>query len=116
MLRGWRRWLAIAAGLVVALRAALPFALEQLAERQGSAALGVPLRVGDVDLSLVTGGVAIEELRVGNRALPIDIPEIDPAAAFLSLDRVWARISWLDLLRGRIHLRELELDAPKVLV
>jgi hypothetical protein len=113
---GWKRWLAIAAVLVLALRAALPFALEKLAESQGSAALGLPLRVGDVDLQLVRGGLAIEKLQIGDKHQPLEVETVDPSTALLSLERIYARIGWLDLLRGRIRLRELELDAPTVRV
>jgi hypothetical protein len=116
MPRGWRRRLAIAAGIALALRAILPWALEAIAERQGTAALGVPLRVGDVDLHLYRGGLAIEDLRIGNRAQPADAAEIDPSTTLLSLQRAWVRIAWLDLLRGRLRLRELEIDAPRVRV
>lgn len=113
---GWKRWLAIAAVLALGLRAALPFALEKLAEAQGSAALGLPLRVGDVDLQLLYGGLALEELRVGSKDQPLDLDEVDKGTALLSLARLYARIAWPDLLRGRIRLRELELDSPVVRV
>jgi hypothetical protein len=111
---GWKRWLAIAAMLALAVRVVLPYALETLAESQGSTALGVPLRVGDVDLQLVRGGLALEQLRVGSKHEPLDVDEVDQTTALLSLARLYARISWPDLLRGRIRLRELELDAPVV--
>jgi hypothetical protein len=113
---GWKRRLAIGAALALALRALLPGAIERIAESQGSQALGVPLRIGDVDLALLVGGVGIEQLRVGSKGQPLDVEEVDPAGALLSLERVGARIAWLELLRGRIRLRELEVVAPQVRV
>jgi len=113
---GWKRKLAIAGVIVVALRLALPFAIEKVAERQASAALGVPLRVGDVDLRLLWGGLAIEDLRIGDKRQPLDVAEIDPAHALFALEHAYARIAWLDLLRGRLHLRELDVAAPHVRV
>jgi len=111
---GWKRRLAIGAGIALAIRALLPIAIERIAERQGSRALGVPLRIGDVDLALLRGGVNVEQLRIGNKEQPLEIDELQPEGALLALERVGARISWFELLRSRIRLRELELVAPRL--
>ncbi len=110
--RGWRLWLLIAVAVLVAVRVSAPYALEWAIERQATQALGVPVRVGDVDLWLVFGGVELEDLRIGQRTVPMDTPEVDPADALLAWSRVYARIGWLDLPFGRVRIRDLEVDEP----
>jgi hypothetical protein len=111
-IRGWRLWLAVAVAIAAALRAAAPAAIRWAIESQGSAALGVPVRVADVDLWLVLGGIALEDLRVGQRSVAPGAEAIDPADLLFAWSRVYARIGWLDLPSGQIRIRELEVDAP----
>jgi hypothetical protein len=111
-IRGWRLWLAIAVAAIVALRAVAPAAIRWAIESQGTQALGVPVRVADVDLWLVFGGIAVEDLRVGQRTVPLDVPAIEPASSLLSWSNAYARIGWLDLPFGRIRIRDLEIDEP----
>ncbi len=100
--------------MVVGVRAALPFAIREFGQRQATEALGVPVRIGDVDLWLLLGAVALEDVRVGRSSEPLDVPSIDPERALLSWSSVYARIGWPDLLQARIRLAELDVDSPVV--
>jgi hypothetical protein len=111
LLRDRRLWLALAA-LVLAVRAGLPLLVERVIESQASQALRLPVRLGDVDFWLVLGGVELEDLRVGRKGSALDLAEIAPEASLFTLRRAYVRLGWLDLLRGRIRLRELALDEP----
>jgi hypothetical protein len=62
-LKRWRWWIA-AVTLVVSVRVALPVVLRWLAASQASAALHARVDVGDVDLALWKGGVALEDVAV----------------------------------------------------
>jgi hypothetical protein len=108
----WPRRLALAAGvllvLVVAIRAALPWALERAvpvaAERFGFAA-----GVENVDLALVRGHVAVEGLRVAPLATTsagVSAPDL------LRLGRLFVNLEWLRLLRGEVEVAELALEKP----
>jgi hypothetical protein len=114
--------LALAAAVVlgIGLRAALPFALARTLESQGQARLGLPVRVGNVDLWVARGAIALEDLTVGRKpeaaAAGAEHREPDPETALLRLRRFFVRIDWRALLERRVHLRELALDAPKVRV
>ncbi len=113
LFRDRRVWLALAAVVLLA-RAALPFAVERAIESQASQALRLPVRLGDVDFWLLLGGVQLEDLRVGRKGSALDAAEIAPEAALLVLGRAYVRIGWLDLLRGRIRLCEIELEEPTI--
>ncbi len=115
LLRNRRLWVALAA-LVLLVRAGLPLVVERLIESQASEALRLPVQLGDVDLWLVLGGVQLEDLRVGRKGTSLDTATIVPEAALLVLGKVYVRVAWLDLLRGRIRLREVELAEPTLRV
>ncbi len=97
----------IAIGVLAALllaRVALPYALEWAIESFGTDAVGAPVAVEDVDLSVLAGGVALEGLTVDG---------VDESR-LLSLDRLHANLQWTSLFRGEVHLAELRLDAPAI--
>jgi hypothetical protein len=112
--------LAVAVLLGVGLRAALPWALARTLESQGRARLGLPVRVGNVDLWIARGAIAVLDLTVGRKAEAAETGaeerEPDPETALLRLRRFFARIDWPALLERRVHLRELAFDAPTVRV
>jgi hypothetical protein len=103
----WRRWL-IAAAIVALIRALLPLVLQHVIASQASKALHARVEVGDVDLALLRGGVALKDVAVfpANAA-----PDTRPLIA-------WKRFSvglrWLPLFRKTIQLREVVLDSPHV--
>ena len=59
----WRRWLVVLLVLVV-VRLALPEVLRRVLISQASQALQARVEVGDVDLSLLRGGVALEDVAI----------------------------------------------------
>jgi len=59
-LRRWR-WVLILLGVVIALRVALPYAIRYVLVSQGSKLLRTKVEVGDVDLWLLQGAVAIKD-------------------------------------------------------
>jgi hypothetical protein len=118
----WRRRaflvLAVLVGLALAVRAALPWAIARTIESQARSQLGLPVRLGDVDLWILRGALALEDLVVGRRGEgPTDAAaEPDAAAALLRLGRLFVDLEWSDLLERRVHLREVALDSPAIRV
>jgi Domain of Unknown Function (DUF748) len=110
----WRRRAAlILAGLValgLGLRLVLPYAIARGIEYGVRRTLGLPARVTNVDLSLLAGGAAVEGLVVG--AHPDQV--LDPETALVGWGRFYADLAWGDLLRHRLHLRELVLAGPAI--
>src|SRR6185369_15585475 len=77
-LRRPRFWLVLLA-LAIVVRIALPYALRPLIESQASQALSARVTVGDVDLALLKGGVALEDVAVHTGPAPA--PDAPPEAA-----------------------------------
>jgi hypothetical protein len=103
----WRRWL-IAAAIIVLIRALLPLVLQRVIASQASKALHARVEVGDVDLALLRGGVALKDVAVfpANAA-----PDTRPLIAW---KRFSVELRWLPLFRKTIQLREVVLDSPYV--
>jgi hypothetical protein len=103
----WRRrrvWLAIAVFLLVAIRVALPPILRSQIEKQANAALLGHATVGDVDLWILRGAVALKDVALrGENAAPDD----PPLAAFR---RFYVNIGWWGLLRHRLRIEDVGLD------
>lgn len=104
--RLWPGLLVSALLLAIALRALLPWALQAVVERRASQALGTPVRMGDLDLSLWKGEVVVEDLRIARWD--------DPGAQALVLRRGAARVDRVALLGGRPALHRLVLDGPRL--
>jgi hypothetical protein len=108
----WRRRLEIAAivlvALTVAIRAALPVAIERAAPTLG-ARFGFVVGVENVDFALLRGHVTLEGLRVAPAA-----PTQTGAAApdLLALGRAFVNVEWLRLLSGELEVAELVLEKP----
>jgi hypothetical protein len=116
--RRWLRRLLVALVLVallaVAVRAALPFALERGVPWLAAREAGLPVRIANVDLALLRGEVALEGFVVG-RPEDLGSPEgPPPEVALLRWQRLFAALDWRALLDGRVHLREIALDRPVV--
>ena len=103
----WQRWL-IAAAIVACVRALLPLVLQRVIASQASKALHARVEVGDVDLALLRGGVALKEVAVfpANAA-----PDSRPLIAWKQFS---VELRWLPLFRKTIQLREVVLDSPYV--
>ena len=108
MSRRFKVSLIVLAGLVVltaGLLWALPeivrrVALDQIPKRTGRA-----VAIGDVDLNVFTGRLAIKGFRLADREGP---------APFVEFERFDVRLSPLALLRSHVHLAEIALTAPTV--
>lgn len=122
---GRRRWwlisLGVAIGVLVGVRAVLPIVIERAAAYYSQYYLGLPARVENVDLSLLAGGVVLENVRLGAVAeegspwhAALHPRVIDPKASLLHIERLAFRWSWWGLLRGRLQIKEFTLDAPTV--
>jgi hypothetical protein len=105
---------AAAIAVLVALRAALPLGLEVLIERQARTALGRAVELQDVDLGLLTGDLVVEGLTVGAPLGDRETVGPDPRTALLTLERGALQLDWRALAAKRIHLRGVELGAPRL--
>ncbi len=114
-----RRWVVILGVLVVlgaAIRGALPWAIARTVEWQAPEQVGLPVRVGNVDLWLLRAAVAVEGLVVGRKQDAPSETGPDPETALLRFDRLLVDLDWSDLFDHRIRLTELALDGPRVRV
>lgn len=89
--------------VAIGVRAALPSVLERLIASQGTKALGLPVSVGNVDLSLHRGVLALEDLDIGGDLAPR-----------LHCESIRANLHFLNLLRGRAHLERLEIGRAEI--
>ncbi|MBX3023961.1 DUF748 domain-containing protein [bacterium] len=126
-LHRWRWWLAAAAVLLV-IRAALPEVLRRVIVSQASQALNARVDVGDVDLRLWRGGIALEDVAVREKGAPEPPPpaaeeedeHAPPPPAFdayspiVGFKRLAVELRYLPLLRKTIQLRSITLDTPRV--
>lgn len=97
-------WIAIALGIIllgVLVRVALPTVLARVAAAQLSELLSARVEVGDVDLWVLDGSVAVEELAI--RAPDAEQP-------WLASKRATVDASWLALFRGQFDIEQVELD------
>ncbi len=113
-----RRWpwiaLATIVLLVAAIRVALPPVIESLLESQASQAIGLDVQVDDIDLALLSGRASLELGSVARTPGPID-PESTLSPLF-DIERAEVEIRLADLLDRRIHLEEVILTHPRLIV
>lgn len=126
-LHRWRWWIAVVALLIV-VRVALPEVLRRVIVSQASEALHARVDVGDVDLRLWRGGVALEDVAVRERGAPEpppppdDAPEDAPPPVFdayspiIAFKRFAVEVRFLPLLSKTIQLRDIELERPRLAV
>ncbi len=96
-----RRRYVVAVALVVvaiALRVALPSILRWQIEKQASAAIAGQLTVGDVDLWILAGGVALKDVALRAESAAADTP---PVVAF---QRLYVQVGWLPLFRRTVRI------------
>jgi hypothetical protein len=105
-LRRW--WWAILIALVLIVRAVLPEVVRRQLETRASEALHATVKVGNVDLALLTGGVALDDVTV--RAL--DAPPEE--APLVGWKRFAVDLRWLPLFHKTIELATVELVEPQV--
>ncbi len=104
----WRRWLVVLLVLLV-VRVALPEVLRRVLISQASQALRARVEVGDLDLSLLRGGVALEDVAIFAPATPTGGEQ-----PLIAWKRLAVELHWLPLFRKTVQLRELVLDTPHV--
>jgi len=103
----WRRWL-IALAIIILVRVLLPIVLRKVIVSQASKALHATVQVGDVDLGLFRGFVALKDVAVRATTAPPDSPPLIGWKLF-AVD-----LRWLALFHKRIQLAEVVLDTPHV--
>ncbi len=112
-----RFWLILLA-LVVVIRIALPYVLRPIIESQASTALSARVSVGDVDLALLRGGVALEDVAVRTGPAPEPAPEaaepLPDETPIVAWKRFAVNLGWLALFGKTIRLEDVELDDPKI--
>lgn len=124
-LHRWRWWL-VAAAVLLVVRAALPEVLRRVIVSQASQALNARVDVGDVDLRLWRGGVALEDVAVREKGAPEPPPPVEqakdapPPPAFdanspiVGFKRFAVELRYLPLFSKTIQLRDVQLEAPRV--
>lgn len=141
--RLWRwRWLLTLVALLVLVRANLPWIIRRVLVAQASALLRADVALGDVDLALYKGGVALHDLAIRLRPTPIARPTggdgdaahairdtqptastertgeaaARPAAPILAWKTFAVSLRWWPLVRKTIQLREIVLDSPQIVL
>jgi hypothetical protein len=99
-----RRILLTLGALLLVVRIALPYVLRRVIESQANAAIAGQVTVGDVDLYLMRGGLALDDvaLRMEDAA-----PEHPPVVAF---ERFYVNIGYLALLFRTVRIQDVQLD------
>jgi hypothetical protein len=97
------KFLAVALGLLLAFRAALPLVIERVVESVGNRFVDGTVHVDDVDLTLLTGGFVLEGLRV-DRHTAEDGGPTEPIA---TLARFALDLAPSSLIAGRLHVQEI---------
>ncbi len=94
--------------LLVVLRVALPSILRSQIEKQANATIAGELAIGDVDLWLLRGAVALKDVALRAEDAASDAPPIT------SFERLYVRIGYLALFRRTVRIEEVTLDGPAV--
>jgi hypothetical protein len=103
-----RWWWAILLVLVVVLRIALPSILRSQIETRASEALRAKVHVGDVQLKLLGGGVALEDVDVRATDAP---PDEQP---LIGWKRLAVDLRWWPLVHKILRFEEIDLVEPHV--
>src|SRR5213080_1975248 len=114
MTRRRRRWL-VALAIVVVLRAALPAGLRVLLASQAGKLLRARVEIGDVDLALLRGAIALKDVAVRPGAAapaPSSGPGAEPP--LVAWKRFAVNVAWLPLFRKTVELESVELDQPRI--
>jgi len=112
------RHLAIRGGIallvLLGLRALLPLGLQHGLAWGLERELGLPARVGNVDLWILRGAAAIEDVVVASQREANNETTPDGERALIRWDRVFANLEWTALLTGELELSALEIDGPQL--
>ncbi len=107
------RWIGLAVVLVLLALAALPFAVNPnrfrpMLEERLSAALARPVKVGDLKLSLLSGGVTAEDLSIADDARYNRAPFLHAQSVTLGVD-VWPLV-----FSHQLRVTQLTLEQPQI--
>ncbi|MBM4269032.1 MAG: DUF748 domain-containing protein [Deltaproteobacteria bacterium] len=105
----WRGWTLVGLLLlVIALRLALPAILQRVIPDQVGEALEGRLTLGDVDLWILGGGVALKDVAL----LPAGTPDPAPADVqpLVSWKRLYVNVAWLPLFDRTARIEDFEID------
>ena len=105
-----RRWL-VALAVLLVVRAALPEIVRRVLVTQLSERLRTRVDIGDVDLALWRGGVALKDVAV--HAPPPAPPDDAPLVAW---KRFAVELRYLPLFVKRVRLRQVTLEGPRIAV
>ncbi len=113
--RVWRRrrWI-VALTVLLLLRAALPEVLRRVMIAQATKILRAQVAIGDVDLALYRGGIALKDVAV--RAAVAAAGDADTAPPLIGWKRLDIELRWLPLFRKTIRLQHVLLDSPRLAV
>jgi hypothetical protein len=104
-----RRWWLILLAVLVLVRAALPEVVRRVVVSQASEQLKTRVDVGDVDLRLWRGGVALDDV-----AIYSPTPESPDEPPLLAWEKFAVELRYIPLLWKTAQLRTILLDAPRV--
>src|SRR5213593_4043323 len=112
MTRRRRRWL-VALAILVVLRAALPAGLRVLLASQAGKLLRARVEIGDVDLALLRGAIALKDVVVRPGATaPSSSSDAQPP--LVAWKRFAVNVAWLPLFHKTVELESVELDQPRL--
>ena len=94
--------------LLIGLRIALPSILRSQIEKQANAAIAGKLTVGDVDLWVLSGAVALKDVALRAENVAPDVPPV------LALKQIYVQIGYLGFLRHTVRIKDFALDGPAV--
>jgi hypothetical protein len=104
-----RRWLLAVVAVIVVVRIALPEVIRRVAVSQLRDRLRTRVDIGDVDLALHRGGVALKDVAVYSPT-----PETPAEPPLVAWKRFAVELRWIPLLSKTIQLRRIELDTPRI--
>jgi hypothetical protein len=105
---GRRGWL-VALGIVIVLRAAAPEVLRRVLVSRLSQQLQTRVEIGDVDLTLVRGGIALEDVAVWS-----PMPQAAGEPPLVAWKRLAVEVRYVPLLWKIVRLRHVALEAPRI--
>jgi len=104
----------VALALAALVRAVIPLAAERAIPWAAAEFAGASARVGNVDFSLASGVVVIEDLAIGLPADPASEAGPSAEARLLELPRLELDLRWQSLLRNEVHIERLALRGVRL--
>jgi len=94
--------------LLVGLRIALPSIVRSQIEKQANAAITGQLTVGDVDLWLLSGAVALKDVALRAEGMAPDVPPL------VAWKRIYVQVGYFGFFRHTVRIKDFALDGPSV--